>query len=366
MDSLLDWLTLYLTPGLGPGGCKRLVECFGGPREALEADSHDIARVGGLKKSAKLALSQAPAYREAEKEILRARREGLAIITWDDPAYPEKLRNIHNPPVLLYVKGDPALLGHDGLGIVGARAATSYGLRMAEDFAFQLAERGLTVISGLALGIDTAAHQGALKAKGKTVAVLGNGMDIVYPRQNSKLFDTIAATGAVVSEYPLGTKPDGFRFPARNRIISGLSLGVLVVEAAQRSGSLITASLALEQGREVFAVPGRIDSAKSVGVHRLVQEGAKLVYTIGDILEEVQLDEARPVGVPVIQKENTSTIELAPEADKIFSFLDVYPKTIDEIIRGTTLPAPKVSEHLLLLELEGLVESLPGKQYKKR
>lgn len=366
MNALLDWLTLYLTPGLGPGGCKRLVDYFGGPRQVLEADFQDINRVAGLKKAAKKALSQSSAYREAEKEIQKAHREGIAIITWDDQAYPELLRNIHNPPVLLYVKGDPTLLGYAGLGIVGARAATSYGLKIAEDFAFLLAERGLTVFSGLALGIDTAAHQGALKAKGKTVAVLGNGLDIVYPSQNIKLFDKIAAKGALVSEYPLGTKPDGFRFPARNRIISGLSLGVLVTEAAQRSGSLITANLALEQGREVFAVPGRIDSAKSAGAHRLVQEGAKLVHTVGDILEELQLDEERPAGESYIQKENRSVFNLTPEAAKIFSFLDVYPKTIDEIIRGTTLSSQKVSEQLLLLELEGLVESLPGKQYKKR
>nr|MDA8166095.1 DNA-processing protein DprA [Desulfobacteraceae bacterium] len=293
----------------------------------------------------------------------QTRKHGLIILTWDHPAYPPLLRTIPDPPLLLYTKGDLACLSQPGLGVVGARAATSYGRQVAQDMAFQLARKGLVIISGFALGIDTAAHQGALRAGGRTVAVLGNGLDMVYPEQNRKLFDKIAETGTLVSEYPLGTTPDAFRFPARNRIISGLALGVLVVEAAKRSGSLITAHLALEQGREVFAVPGRVDSWKSEGAHRLLQEGAKLVFRAEDILEELPhgltgLLAAKPEAVP--------REPLAPEEEQLLALLDSYPQTIDELIQQTAWPAAKVTELLLLLELKRYIESLPGKQYQRK
>ncbi|MCK5232541.1 MAG: DNA-processing protein DprA, partial [Desulfobulbaceae bacterium] len=254
-----------------------------------------------------------------------------------------------------------------GIGIVGARAATEYGKRVSKNMAARLAGKGLTVISGLALGIDTAAHKGALAAGGKTIGVLGCGIDVVYPRQNVRLFREISESGAIVTEYPMGTKPEGYHFPARNRIISGLSLGVTVVEAARKSGSLITAQLALDQGRDVFAIPGRVDSSKSEGVHRLLQDGAKLVQSVDDIIEELN---------PGLLGENFNTPEIGPnnkdflqgldaEAKLIYSFLDVYPKTIDEIIRGAGLTAQKVSELLLTMELKGLVAALPGNQYQK-
>jgi DNA processing protein len=259
--------------------------------------------------------------------------------------------------------------------VVGSRAASSYGLKMAEELAGQLARRGLTVISGLAMGIDAAAHRGALAAGGQTIGVLGCGLDVIYPEQNRKLFELIPENGAIVSEYPLGTGPDGFRFPARNRIISGLGLGVVVVEATQRSGSLITAELALDQGRDVFAVPGRADSVKSTGTHRLLQAGAKLVLDVNDITSELLLADQsagkkaaaasdKIAGAASDKIAGAARAELNAEEKKIIDLLEVYPKTVDDVIVGSKLPVERVNELLLILEFKGLCEVLPGRQYQ--
>jgi len=266
--------------------------------------------------------------------------------------------------VILYVKGNPSALAEPGISIVGSRAASTYGLRMAETLAGQLAGRGITVISGLALGIDTAAHQGALKGGGTTVAVLGCGLDLVYPLQNRELFEIIPKRGALVSEYPLGTKPDGFRFPARNRIISGLSRGVVVVEATLKSGSLITAELALEQGREVFAIPGRADSLKSTGCHRLLQQGAKLVMSVADVVGEF-VDLPRHQQAAAVGRPQTPPVaDLNEEERTIMAALEIYPKHIDEVITTCTLTVDRVNELLLMLEIKGYCEVLPGQQYQ--
>lgn len=360
---LLDWLVVTSTPGLGPSGLRLLLERFGGPSAILSASRAELERIPGLRAGVVHALFRPSAREEAKRELDRTRRQGIAILTWDQPAYPALLSNIPDPPLLLYAKGDLDCLGQPALGVVGARAATSYGRQIAETLAYQLARRGLVIVSGFALGIDTAAHRGALRAGGRTVAVLGNGLDMIYPEQNRNLFDKIAETGTLVSEYPLGTKPDGFRFPARNRIISGLALGVLVVEAARRSGSLITARQALDQGREVFAVPGRVDSWKSEGSHRLLQEGAKLVFRAEDILEELP---PGLVGRPVNDAPPASSEPLAAEEEQLLALMEVYPQTIDELIRQTGWPTAKVTELLLLLELKHCVESLPGKQYQRK
>jgi DNA processing protein len=360
---LLDWLVLAATPKLGPTGIRLLIESFGGPGAVLAASRADLEKIPGLRKPAVEALCRPHGKEEAEQELTRTRQQGITILTWDHPAYPALLRNIPDPPLLLYAKGDLDCLSQPGLGMVGARAASSYGRQIAENLAFQLARRGLVIISGFALGIDSAAHQGAIRAGGRTVAVLGNGLDTVYPEQNRNLFDKIAETGTLVSEYPLGTKPDGFRFPARNRIISGLALGVLVVEAAKRSGSLITARQALDQGREVFAVPGRVDSWKSEGSHRLLQEGAKLVYRAEDILEELPPGLA---GQPAAEAHAVPLEKLSIDEEQLLARIEVYPLTIDELIQQTAWPAAKVTELLLLLELKQYVESLPGKQYQRK
>jgi DNA processing protein len=303
----------------------------------------------------------------ARQELDRAEELGIEIITIDEPCYPAPLKNIHDPPPVLYVLGDPKMLDCRGIAMVGSRAATHYGRNVAAQLADGLVKKGFTVISGLALGIDTESHKGALAAGGRTIAVLGCGLDVIYPPSNHLLYKEIASSGAVVSEYPLGTQPDSFRFPARNRIISGLSLGVVVVEATKRSGSLITANHALEQGREVFAVPGRIDSMKSTGSHTLLQEGAKLVFNINDITEEiVPAMQMQPgTDLPLAEKNSAIVDGLSPEEEKIYGFLDVYPSSIDEIIRQSGFAPKKANELLLLLELKGVIESLPGKSYQK-
>ncbi len=364
MDRLEEWLTLYLTPGLGVAGCKNLADWFGSPGRALKASRKELAAVRGLREKGLDAIGHSQPRQDAVEELRRAKQLGLTVICTDDREYPEWLHHIPNPPVILYIKGDPSVLAEPGISIVGSRAASSYGLRMAETLAGQLTNLGITVISGLALGIDTAAHQGALKSGGKTVAVLGCGLDLIYPLQNRELFEIIPKRGALVSEYPLGTKPEGFRFPARNRIISGLSRGVVVVEATLKSGSLITAELALEQGREVFAIPGRADSLKSTGCHRLLQQGAKLVMSVADVVGEFtdlpRVKQATAAGRP----QAPPVAELSEDERRILATLEVYPKHIDEVITTSRLPVDRVNELLLMLEIKGYCEVLPGQQYQ--
>jgi DNA processing protein len=365
-----SWLALSLVPGMGPVTCNKLVAHFGSPEKVLAASSPNLTAVASLRKESLAALSgEGRQYLEelANKEIERAAEKNIAIIPCDDPLYPALLKNIHDPPVVLYVLGAPELLTCRGMGIVGSRAATHYGKDIAQQMAGSLSRQGFTTISGLALGIDTAAHNGALAAEGKTIAVLGCGLDIVYPPSNHNLYKRIASAGAVVSEYPLGTKPDSFRFPARNRIISGLSLGIVVVEAANRSGSLITASHALEQGREVFAVPGRIDSVKSAGTHTLLQQGAKLVHSINDIVEEFPANVFQQSVEEAGMEEDEQVFfeNLSQEEAELFEFIGVYPRTFDEIIKDSGFTAQRINKVLLLLELKGMVQTLPGKSYQR-
>jgi DNA processing protein len=363
------WLTLHLIPGLGPVTCNRLIAHFGSPEKVLSAEISDLTAVCSLRQESRKALYGANRKKLetlAQIEIELAAEKGISLIPFDDPLYPPLLKHIHDPPLMLYVRGIPEGLNCNGIGMVGSRSATHYGKSVAGQMANSLAGKGYTIISGMALGIDTAAHRGALEAGGRTIAVLGCGLDIVYPPGNHKLYKDIVASGAVVSEYPLGTKPDSFRFPARNRIISGLSFGVVVVEAANRSGSLITASHALEQGREVFAVPGRIDSGKSAGTHALLQQGAKLVHSIHDIIEEFDSAPLAQGGEGPGQDEEPGEFDiLSQEEAALISILDVYPRSIDEIARESGFGPQKTSELLLLLELKGLVESVPGKSYQK-
>ena len=368
--NLQSWLALHLVPGLGPVTCHKLVARFGSPDRVLAASCHDLASACRMRPETLAALGDAGRQNLKElahDEIVMATEKDFTIIAFDNPRYPALLKNIHDPPVVIYVRGNPAVLNCRGIGMVGSRAATHYGSNIAEDMAKSLTRQGFTIISGMALGIDTAAHKGALAAEGRTIAVLGCGLDIVYPPGNRRLYKDIAATGAVVSEYPLGTLPDNFRFPARNRIISGLSLGVVVVEAANRSGSLITAKHALGQGREVFAVPGRIDSAKSAGTHSLLQQGAKLVQNVSDIVEEFQYAGAWENQVDPVRKETKQQTagQLNREETALLACLEVYPRTIDELVRDCGFSPQKTSELLLLLELKGIIESLPGKTYQK-
>lgn len=364
MNELPLWLTLALTPGLGPVGARRLLARFGEIERIFAAGVGELQAAAGIGPKIARAIAGRAAMPQAEAELAKAAKAGVHCLAFSDPAYPALLREIADPPLVLYARGNLEILGRPSIAVVGARAATIYGKKMAENFAAALARVGLTVTSGLALGIDTCAHQGALAVHGATIAVLGCGLDVIYPPQNKKLFAMIAASGMLLSEYPLGTQPDSFRFPARNRIISGISRGVVVIEAAGRSGSLITAEFALEQGREVFAMPGRVDSGKSEGCHRLIQEGAKLVQRADDILSELgQLPGLTgATSTPALAAGPTKP-PTATEA-AILAVLDQYPRDIEEIIAACGLPAHAITAALLGLELSGTVEASPGPQYR--
>ncbi len=363
-----DWLTLTFLPGLGCGLINRLVDDLSTPGAVL-ATGGEIRRVRGCgPRLAALLADQgqvARARARAEQTLSVLDRLGATLLCRDDPAYPPMLRAIDDPPVVLYCRGDLASLAATTVAVIGSRAATSYGLRCSRILARKLArDHGITVVSGLAHGIDAAAHLGALEAGGATVGVLGCGIDVVYPRDHGRLYDQVAAAGALISEYPPGARPERFHFPARNRIIAGLCSGVVVVEATLRSGSLITARLALDQGREVFAVPGRIDSSRSAGPHRLLQQGAHLVQSAEDIVQELGLAAPRAQG-PRADDQASGTVPLDREQRRLLSLLEVYPMDIDSIIRATDLGADKVHELLLGLEMAGLVRHLPGQRYER-
>ncbi|WP_417912621.1 DNA-processing protein DprA [Candidatus Electronema sp. TJ] len=361
-----DWLALVSLPGLGPALMQRLLAAFGSPKAVLTA-GRAAAHVEGIgpKLAALLGsqtvLSQACSW--AAKEQKKAAAAGVRLISFLDPFYPPQLRTIHDPPALLWCRGDISFLQTPSVAVVGARSASGYGRNVSFMLARQLVQAGFTVVSGMAEGIDGQAHAGALAAGGSTVAVLGCGADVVYPRFHSRLYGQILAQGLIVSEYPLGAPPEPFRFPARNRIISGLSLGVIVVEAAVRSGAKITAELALEQNREVFAVPGRIDSPQSEGAHRLIQQGAHLVHSIEDILSGLPDigGRGRPSAAPLLPDDLSTE-----ERGVLTLFADCPgPADIDELTAKSGLPVSGLHGLLLSLELKGLLRQLPGQQYER-
>jgi len=307
-------------------------------------------------------LESYPNGNSLNKELLLIERFGLQIIAIDDAQYPENLKNIYNPPGVLYVKGE--LLPEDfySIAIVGSRRASLYGQDIALLLARQLAERSFTITSGMARGIDTHAHRGALKSGGRTIAVLGCGINIVYPPENESLIKEVSKSGAVISEFPINTPPHRQNFPIRNRIISGLSLGVVIVEAAQKSGSLITASLALEQGREVFSVPGRIDNPNSCGTLRLIKDGAKVVENVEDILEEIR---TLPIDQKEKEKDRSKNIKLTEEENVVFSLISKEPRYLDDIKDGCDLDFAKFNKALLDLQLKKAIKELPGKKFVK-
>ena len=313
---------------------------------------------------------------EAEKEIGEASRASCQVISYENPSYPPLLRQIADPPLILYVKGNVQALSGHCLAIVGSRHASAYGLQAARRLARDLAERNLVIVSGLARGIDSAAHHGALEGKGKTIAVQGRGMDKVYPSENKKLAEKIADSGAVISEFPLGTGPTPENFPIRNRVISGLSLGVMVVEASEYSGSLITARLAAEHNREVFGVPGNITSAQSFGPNLLIKQGAKLIAEWMDVVEEFPQEirmqllpsgEASDDGQRVSDSGRLFEESLTPEQKKVFEALRVDEALfVDAILGLVALPQAQVMQVLLELEMNGLVRQLPGKNFIRK
>jgi DNA processing protein len=321
----------------------------------------ELIEVPGLDKDAIDGLRNFSEWGQAESEMRRARENGVRLVSFIDPVYPSRLRAIADPPPLLYVKGEILAVDERAVAIVGSRSASEYGLKVARSMGRGLASLGFTVISGMARGIDGTAHQAALDAGGRTIAVLGCGVDRVYPPEYAGLSQRISRQGAVISEFPLGTRPVAFNFPARNRLISGLSLGVVVVEATEKSGSLITAALALEQNRDVFAVPGEVGSSRSRGTHRLIRQGAKLVESAEDIIEEVapqlaSLEDAKPAQRALPQQSSDDT-------RRIFDLLRERILHIDDVIETSGLSSAQVSQILLELELQGFLRQLPGKRY---
>ncbi len=367
----LAWLAFGEVSGLGCVGFRRLAEAFQDPTEAFFAGRGALREIDGLTRPAVKGLLAFSAWDRVAEEMRRVREAGVRLVRYTDPAYPERLRAIHDPPPVLYVRGAPEVAGYAAVGVVGTRAPSDYGREMTRLLCRGLAAAGIVVASGMARGIDRHAHEAALDGGGWTVAALGSGVDVPYPPEHRDLSRRIEGSGAVLSEHPLGTRPLARHFPSRNRLISGLSLGVVVVEATERSGSLITARLALEQGREVFAVPGPARASRSRGPHRLIRQGAKLVEDVSDVIEEIapQLAaqaaerDARP-GAPVESGEDGPARELpGGAAGAVLRTLEAGPRQIDEIMDRTGLLAQQVGEVLLELELQGLLRQLPGNRW---
>ncbi len=354
---LHPWLILKHCPGLGPQTLKQLLKNFKTPQTICSLSSKELSTLGcsqpiihGLTK---------PNNKLISNELTWAAEPNHHLICWGDKRFPPLLKEIQNPPFLLYIKGDPKLLTSPQIAIVGSRNPSYSGKELAASFATQLSDAGLSITSGLALGIDAIAHQTTLMQKGKTIAVLGGGINRLYPAKNRKLADKISENGAIISEFPLSTQPKAKYFPQRNRIISGLSLGTLVIEAAKKSGSLITAQLAAEQGREVFAIPSSIFNPLSRGCHLLIKQGAKLVESIDDILEEIPIELIRT------KKEKSSNIKqsatrLDQDHQKLLECIDFEMTSVEQIIERSGFSTQAVSSMLLILELEGYAQQQPG------
>ena len=362
MDSLAAWLALKEVRGVGNRLFLQLIDRFGTPENVFRASAAQLQQVPGISASTASRIARQTVSQAVKQELELIGKHNCQIITFLDPSYPILLRRIPDPPPYLYTYGT-LIADRANIAVVGSRSATTYGKTTTERLCTGLASRGITIVSGMAKGIDTAAHRGALRAGGTTVAVLGCGLGTIYPAENSRLFHQIAAQGAVVSEFPFSAGPDAHHFPIRNRIISGLCVGTVIVEATQKSGSLITARLAAEQNREVFAVPGSIASFKSMGTHKLIKEGAKLVEDVEDILEELNIHPEEPHS----DADGTQgPVSVTPEEERILDQLTPYPIHIDRLARQVPLPPGKVSSLLLQLELKGLVQQSPGKLFAKR
>jgi DNA processing protein len=368
MEKIIPWLALKSVPGIGNLMFNRLVREMGSPEAVLRAPAHRLTRVSGMTPRLVRAVSEYRCPDWVFMEIKRSVEKGFRIITQISPDYPALLRHIPDPPPLLYCYGTMA--GNQcHIAMVGSRKATAYGKINAKSLAGALAAKGIAVVSGMARGIDSAAHIGALESGGRTVAVLGSGLECVYPSENMKLYHRIAESGAVISEFPLDAKPDPHHFPQRNRVISGMALGTVVVEAAERSGSLITAKLAADQGREVFAVPGSIHSTTAQGTHNLIRQGAKLVDNAEVIIEEISpLVASAPEGstdpgATAPRAESPQAISLTDQEAGLLEAIGPYPVHIDELARRCNQEIGALNAILLQLELKGVVVQEPGKLF---
>ncbi|MBI5189515.1 MAG: DNA-protecting protein DprA [Nitrospirae bacterium] len=359
-----SWIALGSVSGVGNVLFKRLMLRFGTPEEVFKAPEVEIARIEGARPVVASAIKGNIDWKAADDEAGRTERHGARIVTQADPEYPANLMEIHDPPPYLYVKGSLRPDDKVAVAMVGSRMATTYGRQITRKIARELSAKGITVVSGGARGIDSEAHRGALAGKGRTVAVLGCGIDVAYPAENAELYGLIAESGAVVSEYPMGTPPEPKNFPPRNRIISGMSVGVVVIEAAGDSGSLITASYSLEQGREVYAVPGSVVSPTSRGTNSLIKKGAKLVESANDILvdlfpymkgylKELDLEGAQRPPEPVLGQDEKA----------LFGHVTLEPMHVDEIAAKSGMTTSQTLALLLGLELKGVVKQIGGMRY---
>jgi DNA processing protein len=363
-EEVFYWLALSLTPGIGSTLMRRLLDRFNTPEAVFHAPMKELSKIEGLGEKVAQEIRKGPLEKVVERELSLLREVGGRVITLKDEEYPKRLKDIYDPPALLYVRGALKKEDEFAISIVGSRKTTPYGRWFTEKVSQELARHGVTIVSGMARGIDSLAHWGAISGGGRTIAVLGCGVDVIYPSENRNLFAKMIDRGAILSEFPMGSPPEGGHFPRRNRIISGLSLGVVVVQASEKSGSLITAGYALEQGREVFAVPGNVGTESSRGTHRLIKEGAKLVESSEDILEEI-LPQWRG------ERETTPKVEiprpdLTEEEKVLYELLSETPLHIDVMIRESRMDPGKVSSLLLNLELKGMVSQWPGKCFSKK
>jgi DNA processing protein len=363
-DEYAPWLALGRVKGLGCVGFKKLTTRFADPTKVFSASSSELEQVEGLHREVIDGLLNFSDWVGVDNEIRRAREAGIDIVPFTSANYPIRLRMIADPPPFLYLKGTLQAVDDKAVAIVGSRSASEYGRRVARNLARGLADFGFTVVSGMARGIDGTAHDTVLQVGGRTIAVLGSGVERAYPPEHSGLYRRISENGALISEFPIGTRPLAFNFPARNRLISGLSLGVVVVEATEKSGSLITAAMAVEQGREVFAVPGEAGASRSRGAHQLIRQGAKLVETVDDIVEEIapQLLQRSRSGTPAAARTLPQTA--SESTRQIFALLQENTLQVDQVIEQSALPAQQVLQVLLDLELQGFIRQSPGKIYR--
>ena len=366
MDSREALIALNLIEGVGPVRVRQLLGHFGAAPAILQASAAQLQHVRGIGADTAENISTWEKSIDLAGELKRIADFGCHVLTQADENYPELLRQIYDPPIVLYVKGELTAKDKNAVAIVGSRQTTHYGLEIARKLAYQLAYVGVTVVSGGARGIDTAAHQGVLAAKGRTIAVLGTGINIVFPPENNELFERIADNGAVITQFPFNRPADKQSFPIRNRIVAGMTLGTVVVEANLTSGALITANMAVEAGRQVFAVPGRIDSPRSKGCHELIKKGAKLCEGAEDILSEFEYlfpASNRPPGAG--ETGVLPALTLSENEQKAYDALDHEERSIDEVLRRSGLPSSAVSVALLGLEMKRLVRQLPGKMFLK-
>ncbi len=372
---ILEWLAISMTQGLGPTRARKLVQRFGGVEAVFHASLTELESTGMQAVSAQ-SIATGKSAELAREEMARAAEEGVTVISEEDRCYPVRLKEIYDPPLVLYVRGNPEVLMQPGIAMVGTRHPTPYGLGMAERLACDLAAQGLVIISGMARGVDTASHRGAISAKGNTVAVFGTGVDVIYPKENSRLSEQILALGgALLSEFPMGTTAFPQNFPIRNRILSGMSVGVLVVEAAEYSGTRITARCALEQNRDVYAVPGNVTNKNSWGPNTLIKQGAKLVATWEDVWEDLPPEVKLALTPPPSPESGASTSAslfpedgLPPHEQKILSLLKADEAThIDELVERleNEMSSSEIFAALFELELTGKVRQMPGKNFVK-